>query len=144
MRGTPVWLASLSRPSRNHGGRLPTQLWSSDTVAESARLLRRVIGPAGDPDRERLFRMNVTLCLHRACTDAELASAPDWFRQAEPIDLAGGPIAVLWESESGAPSTRPCDRPTQIPLDPRHPLLWYPQDCGSCPSCRARLVAREA
>jgi hypothetical protein len=138
MNGTPVWLCSMSRRSTTTGDILATGLWSPETVRASTALLRRVLGPAGDASRERLFRMNVTLCLHRAISEAEDAALPASFHAAAPIDLAGGPVEVLWESEPGSASTRPCAAPGRHPLDPRNPLLWVPLDCGRCEPCRAR------
>lgn len=82
--------------------------------------------------------MNVTTCLHRAASAEDLARVPDWFHTADPTDLAGGPVEVLWENEEGAPSTRPCHHPEQIPLDRHNPLLWVPGDCGRCEPCLAR------
>src|SRR5262245_37115967 len=138
MRGRPVWLVSLSRRSPLRGGRLATSLWSERTMSDSIDLLRRVLGPAGDPEHERIFRMQVTLCIPRALTADEVERLPDYFHEAEPIDLAGGPVEVLWESEPGLPSTMPCRDPERIPIDPRNPLLWFPSDCGRCEPCRAR------
>jgi hypothetical protein len=112
-------------------------------MAESWALLRRCVGPAGNPNRERIFRMNVTVCLHRAATAEDLAQVPAWFHTAEPTDLAGGPVAVLWENEEGSLSTRPCQNPERIPLDRANPLLWFPGDCEQCPPCLARLAVQE-
>src|SRR5262245_6922702 len=145
MHGTPVWLASLSRQSTLVQNKpLATSLWTDQTRAASAALLRRVLGPAGNPARERIFRMQVTLCLHRAITPEEYAQTPAWFKTAAPVDLAGGPVEVLWESEAGSLSTQPCRNPTRQPLDPRDPLLWLPYDCGQCDTCQARLLAQDA
>jgi hypothetical protein len=143
MGGTPVWLASLSRRGRSGPKPIATPLWSAATIQESAGLLRRVLDPAGDPTRERLFRMNVTLCLHRACTPEEVASLPAWFHDAPPIDLAGGPVEILEETEPGLPTTRPCLNPVHIPLYPNDTLLWLPGPCGTCPPCRARQALTE-
>lgn len=109
-------------------------------MRESCDLLRRVLGPAGNPERERIFRMNVTLCIHRAITDEELLRLPDWFHAAQPTDLAGGPVEIMFETEDSGPSTKPCDNPIRHSLDPRNPLLWFPGDCGDCESCRARAA----
>jgi hypothetical protein len=119
---------------------LATGLWTEATMQQSFDLLRRVLGPAGNPARERIFRMNVTLCLHRAISDEELEQLPDWFHAAQPTDLAGGPIEILYETEDSGPSTKPCASPVRIPLDRTNPLLWFPGDCGACESCRARAV----
>jgi hypothetical protein len=145
MNGTPVWLASLSRRSPITGDILATPLWSERTMQSSLALLRRVLGPAGNAARERAFRMQITACLHRALTDDEVAGLPASFHAAEPIDLAGGPVEVLYETEPGRPSTRPCVRPERRRLDDRGSLLWYPVDCGGCEPCRARAAhARRA
>lgn len=138
MNGSPVWLASISKASPLRGGRLATPLWTPQTMQESWAWLRRLVGPAGDPSRERIFRMNVTVCMHRAATAEDLLRVAPWFHEAEPSDLAGGPVEVLWESEPGLPSTRPCHDPGRRPLDPTNRLLWLPLDCGRCPPCLAR------
>jgi hypothetical protein len=141
MRGQPVWLASISRHSPLSNKKImATVLWTRPVRDASAALLRRLVGPAGDATRERLFRMNVTMCLHRALTDEEVDSLPPSFHTDPPTDLAGGPVEVLWESEPGWPSTRPCQRPTRHLLNPREPLLWLPIDCGDCEPCRARAA----
>jgi hypothetical protein len=138
MLGQPVWLASLSRKSGITGGRLSTSVWSEQTMRESMALLRRVLGPAGDPSRERIFRMQITLCIHRAITQAELEALPDYFHRDPAVDLAGGPVEILFETERGSESTMPCHAPKRLPLDPTNKLLWFPLDCGACPPCRAR------
>lgn len=107
---------------------------------EAERWLLRLLGPAGDDSRERLFRMNVTLCLHRALTDEEVDQLPRSFHEAEPIDLAGGPVEILRETEEGLETTKPCHTPSKIALDPRDVLLWFPGDCGTCPPCLARAA----
>jgi hypothetical protein len=144
MCGTPVWLCSISRQSPLTGGRLSTQVWSPETMKQSIALLRRVVGPAGNADRERIFRMQITTCLHRALTPDEIDRLPDWFHQAEPIDLAGGPVEILYETEPGLPSTRPCHNPTRYRIDEQNPLLWVPLDCKQCGPCIARLALQEA
>lgn len=135
MLGQPVWLASVSW--RQRGSIVNTANWGPK-CERGEQILRQAIGPLGDRRRERLFRMNVTLCLHRAMTDAEVASLPPYFASDPPTDLAGGPVEVLWESELGAPSTRPCAEPRQALTDWRRPDLWVPMDCGVCSSCQAR------
>lgn len=140
MYGQPVWLASVSRRAPLMGNRtISTTLWSDKTRAEMTELLRRVVGPAGNVERERIFRMNITLCIHRALTTAEVDSLPPYFHSDEPTDLAGGPVEVLWENEEGALSTKPCAHPHRQYIDPRDPLLWIPLDCGVCDTCTARL-----
>ena len=140
MRGQPVWLASMSRRGRLSDHPIATGLWDRAMRNESAAMLRRVLGDAGDASRERLFRMNVTLCLHRALTEAEVVSLPPSFHEAPPIDLAGGPIEILWESEEGELTTRPCVRPIRRPLYPGDFQLWLPIDCGRCDPCVARAA----
>ena len=108
MNGTPVWLCSISRRSTLVRDKpIATGLWTKQTIDESAALLRRLLGPVGNPARERLFRMNVTLCLHRALTAEEVAALPSYFHEDPAQDLAGGPIEILSESEPGLPSTMP-------------------------------------
>src|SRR4051812_20264218 len=125
MRGSPVWLASLSRRSPISGKRLSTQVWDARTMDDSIALLRRILGPAGDASRERIFRMQITLCIHRALSIDEIAALPDWFHTDGGTDLAGGPVEIIWESEEGQLSTRPCERPIRHPLDKTNPLLWF-------------------
>lgn len=144
MRGSPVWLASVSRRSlivRNKS--ISTQLWERKTRDDMEANLLRLLGPAGNPARERLFRMNVTMCLHRALTVAEVQALPAYFHVGEPVDLAGGPIEVLRETEEGWETTKPCHNPIRQALDPRDPLLWIPVDCGDCPPCQARSALRD-
>jgi hypothetical protein len=138
MRGSPVWLASISRRPQGRREALSTQVWSPSTMQDSVDLLRRILGPAGNPDRERIFRMQVTLCIHRALTDAEVAALPDSFHAAEATDLAGGPVEILFETEDSGPSTRPCLNVKRLPLSRTDPLLWFPGDCGDCVPCLAR------
>jgi len=142
MDGQPVWLASLSR-RRPNGRFVYVPDWSGPQRRDAERLLRTVLFGVGDPTRERLFRMNVTLCLHRAATDAEVAAQPAWFLEAPGCGLAGGPVEVLAESVPGALSTKPCERPIREPFD-RHPHGWLPVGCGECGPCRARDEAARA
>lgn len=139
MSGTPVWLASLSRRSSVTGEPIPTGRWSPRDRADAEATLRRVLGGVGDARRERLFRMNVTLCLHRAVNDEEWVALPSAFHETRAVGFAAGaPIEVLWESEPGSPSTRPCAAPQQHRLGFRDPDLWLPVDCGRCGPCLAR------
>jgi hypothetical protein len=115
--------------------------WAPAVRFEAEAGLRAALDGVGDPTRERLFRMNVTLCLHRAATDAEVAGQPDWFLTHPACGLAGGPVEVLWENTPGADSTKPCRSPRKMVLPGvKDPLLWIPQDCGRCKSCRARAT----
>lgn len=139
MAGQPVWLASLSRWNGPEAPLL-TADWSRTQIVQGAQLIDRILDGVGDRTRERLFRMNLTLCKHRACTDAEVAGLPPSWQDTKATHLAGGPIEVLWETEEGAPSTRPCEQPVRIPLG----RTWLPDDCGECATCLARTAAVEA
>jgi len=112
--------------------------WSPSQRRDAERLLRRLLDGVGDTTRERLFRMNVTLCLHRAATDAEVTAQPPWFLQAPGYGLAGGPVEVLSETVPGSPSTRPCIAPSRHVLEAGNPHAWIPVDCGQCEPCHAR------
>jgi hypothetical protein len=94
----------------------------------------------GDPKRERLFRMNVTLCLHRVTTDAE-AEYLRVLTFGEADGLAGGPVEVIWSRGLAlSDSCRPCEHPGRMLPDPRRPDLWIPTDCAECGPCRARAA----
>lgn len=140
MNGQPVWLASVSR-MRPNGKTLYVPEWTQPQLRDATRQLRQVTAGIGNQKRERLFRMNVTLCLHRAATDEEVAGQPEWFLKSPGNGLAGGPVEVLWETEPGAQSTKPCESPKRYMLDARNPHSWIPTDCGQCPPCMARRAA---
>jgi hypothetical protein len=137
MNGQPVWLASISR-IRNNGTRFYVPEWSESQLRDAERRLRLVVDGVGDVTKERLFRMNVTLCLHRAATDAEVAAQPDWFLKAPGCGLAGGPVQVLSETIAGSLSTKPCEAPRKQVIDRYSVHGWIPVDCGACEPCRAR------
>lgn len=105
------------------------------------KLLRETVAGVGNSARERLFRMNVTLCLHRAATDEEVAAQPPWFLTAPGNGLAGGPVQVLNETEEGSQSTKPCFNPVRYVIDRDSPHGWIPTDCGQCEPCLAREAA---
>jgi len=140
MNGTPVWLCSISRPNPFRPARLPTNRWTAGQVAEGIDLLRAALGPAGNPARERVFRMQVTLCLHRAASADEVAALACTFDASNAIDIAGGPVEILEETEAGSPSTRPCLDMGRHHFDRGDRDLWVPVDCGACPPCRARRL----
>lgn len=140
MDGQPVWLASISRMKPN-GRTVYVPQWSAERRREAERLLRNVVVGVGDPTRERLFRMNVTLCLHRAATNEEVAAQPDWFLTAPGNGLAGGPVEVLSETVVGAASTKPCRSPRRYEIEKANPFAWIPIDCGGCEPCEARHFA---
>jgi hypothetical protein len=144
MDGVPVYLVSLSR--RDFGGKIiPASTWSAHAIKLYSDLMRSVIAGLGDESRERIFRMNVTLCLHRALTEAEILALPEYFHTDPPIDIAGGPVKIIWENTPGSPSTRPCENPIRDYETFRgHPELWIPEDCGQCGPCLARARIMEA
>jgi len=137
MNGQPVWLASISR-FRPTGRRLYVPEWSASQLREAEKQLRLLVDGVGDVSRERLFRMNITLCLHRAATDAEVAAQPSWFLNAPGCGLAGGPVAVLSETVAGSASTKPCLQPRKHVIDATSVHGWIPVDCGRCEPCLAR------
>lgn len=142
MDGQPVWLASLSRRNPGTGVPIATGRWADAWAQRGPALLREALTGRGDVSRERLFRMNLTLCLHRALTDDEVAGLPAYFHTDPACDLAGGPVEVVWENVRGRMSTRPCVKPRRMVLDPRQPELWVPEDCGQCQPCLARSASR--
>jgi len=139
MNGQPVWLASVSRKSVITDRFNPVTRWTPDELREARLLIFDVLKGVGNRRRERLFRMNATLCLHRALTDDEVRLLPGGCTFT-PVNLAGGPVEVMWESEPGGDSTRPCVKPIRQPFpgEPYDPDLWLPGDCGRCAPCRAR------
>jgi hypothetical protein len=140
MNGDPVWLASISKTSLLTGDFAYVPEWSPETFATAERLLLDALAGAGNPARERLFRMNVTLCLHRALSTAEVAALPPRFYADGGSGLAGGPVAILRETERGGNSTLPCEAPLRQRLPGSRSVAygWLPRDCGSCEPCRAR------
>lgn len=140
MKGQPVWLASISR-IRPNGKTVYVPEWSPSQLRSGEKALRELLIGVGNTSRERLFRMNVTLCLHRAATDAEVAEQPFWFLSAPGNGLAGGPVQVLSETEVGSASTRPCLNPRKYVIDRTSPHGWIPCDCGQCEPCFARAAA---
>lgn len=141
MQGQPVWLVSVSRKSIITGRFVPVVRWTPEQMSEARTLIGDVLRGVGDRRRERLFRMNVTLCLHRALTDDEVAALPGGCAFTS-VNLAGGLVEVLWESEPGSDSTKPCEVPIRQPFpgEPFDPDLWLPIDCQKCGPCRARMA----
>ena len=94
----------------------------------------------GDVSRERLFRMQVTLCLHRAVTEEECSDLKRRWGSLDGRAVAGGPVEVLRSrGVSEAPSAQPCRSPRKNLLPgARDPRLWIPGDCGECEPCLAR------
>lgn len=102
------------------------------------RLLRLVLNGLGDTRWERLFRMNFTLNQQRGLSDQEIARLPEWWKRLPAIHIAGGPVQVYWERgvPPGLLSASPCENPGKRWLEPK---IWFPIDCGKCPSCLARI-----
>lgn len=143
MDGRPVWLASVSRRDVL-GNIVPTGEWPMAMRNKAERLLKEILRGAGDPSRERLFRMNVTLCLHRGLTEAEEAGLPDWWHAAPAVDLAGGAVEVLRSrGTSGRPAQQPCENPGRELPPSYDPRLWIPVDCAECAPCLDRAAIRE-
>lgn len=139
MEGRPVWLASISVWWQ--GAVVPTGIWTPDTPAREAALsiLRdELLDGVGDPSRERLFRMNVTLCMHRGLSEQE----EEKIGPGEAVHLAGGPVELLWEhGVTASPAAMPCENPGRIPLpNSIEHGLWIPEDCGKCEPCKARAA----
>lgn len=136
MDGRPVWLASCSL--RRNDRLVATGRYSQQQRYRAMLRCSELLAEVGDLARVRLFRMNITVCLHKALTDAEVeALVPSW-SCGRGRDIAGGPVEVLWETVPGAESTRPCHAPARQIIAPARPDLWLPLDCGKCPPCLAR------
>lgn len=140
-----MWLASLSKHDQR--GRIigtGDWCWRTRELREAEQELRRALEGVGDPSMERLFRMNITLCLHRAVSAEEAARLPAEWDEA-PGGLAGGPIEVLWQhGVPDLPQTKPCEAPTREVIDASRPDLWLPGDCGICAPCLGRAAIRPA
>lgn len=135
MDGWPVWLASLSMRDRN-GNIIPTARWGDIRLGRAQHSIDTLLEGLGDRGRERSFRMCITLCRHRALSEAEADQLPEDWWTTPAVDLAGGPVEVLWHR--GVPeslSTQPCTNPTRIPMGIG---LYLPEDCGTCEPCGAR------
>lgn len=130
-----MWLASVSYwPG---GQPLLTGDYTPFLRKRAYRLLRQYLAGVGDERWGRFFRMNLTFCLHRGLSDAEIATLPKSWEENPPVHLAGGPIEVFWSKgvAPGVLSCNPCENPTRHYVTP---TIWLPYDCGECPPCRAR------
>jgi hypothetical protein len=89
--------------------------------------------------------MNITMCLHRACSPREREQLPRSFYD-DLGGLAGGPVEILRvRGLSPRAAALPCEAPGHELIDPSRPDLWLPVDCRKCEPCRARLaIEREA
>lgn len=137
MGGWPVWLASVSR--RRDGQIVPTGDWKH-RFDWAYRKFRMLLNGVGDERYERMFRMNVTLCIQRAMTRDEVAAMPaSW--HADLFGMAGGPVELVWEKGiTVCDSCKPCENPAKsTDAYPERPDLWIPIDCGRCRPCRARM-----
>lgn len=151
MQGRPVWLASVSRRESN-GRIIPNTRWDRVAKKKATRFLDTLLLGIGDERHGwRLFRMNITYCLHRAVSDDELDQLPTTWR-GEGTALAGGPVAVLGSGNCEVrPSVLPCVSPTKVALpgmkltlDGFDPDLWFPMDCGKCAPCEDRAAIEQA
>lgn len=139
MGGWPVWLASASLRDR-YGKIRPAKDWDDETTARVSETLDVCLDGVGDPEHEREFRMCITLCRHRAVTDAEFEALPEWWHQADAVDIAGGPVQVRWvKNVPETPAGQPCENPGKQYIGDG---LWFPEDCGLCGPCRARASCR--
>ena len=136
-----MWLASASY--RDEQDNIATGDWTEPQRKRAENALHNVLLRVGNPHRERLFRMNITLCLHRACTEKEKSALPHNFWQGQG-GLAGGPIELLRTTGlPPRPAALPCEKPERHLIDRTRPDLWLPIDCGQCPPCVARAAIRE-
>lgn len=137
MDGQPVWLASYSLRQAN-GTAVSTGDFNRQQRRRAERVLLDVLKGVGDGRQERLFRMCLTTCIHRAATAQEVAGFPLACRGKRSRFLAGGPLEILRESKPGRPSTQPCHAPGKVQLEPG---IFFPIDCGDCPPCLGRIEA---
>lgn len=140
-----MWLASVSRRDRT-GAIVPASTWGLGVRNKAEKILLEVLRGVGDRSRERLFRMNITLCLHRGMTEKEEDGLPEWWHDACAVDPAGGGVEIFRSrGTSDRPSVMPCLRPTRTyPPGCTDERLWIPIDCGECEPCRDRILVREA
>ena len=135
MDGRPVWLASVSKRSKN-GRIIGTERWGNGVRRAAIDIAHRTLGELGEPTMERGFLMCATLCFHRGASDEEIAALPHG-----PGGLAGPPFdQVIYETEQCPPagvSFTPCDKRTYRPLG-RNGLRLPVDECGECESCQAR------
>jgi hypothetical protein len=137
-----VWLASVSLFDKK-SKLISSNAWNARQMRHAQNLIDQALEGIGDNTRERRFRMCITLCCHRGVRDDELAAIPQWWHDAEAVDIAGGPLEVL--SSCGVaeiPSAMPCYNPGKQPIARGRPDLWIPVDCGVCPPCMARKAVR--
>lgn len=120
------------------GSIVPTERWTPAQRRETEGVLSEILDRCGDPGRERVVRMSITLSIYRACRDDELTKLPSAFFQDPPVHMFGGAIEIIRESEPAVESAKPCEQPGRRMLGARYPDLWIPIDCGTCGPCQAR------
>lgn len=141
----------MSRRVPLTGEIIPTGEWVGRPALfnRTLQVLKDVLRGVGDTAFERVFRMNATLCIHRAMTLDEMVSLPAWWREAPAVGIAGPAVEVLSSrGASGRPAQQPCENPrrTVPPIPGYDPRLWIPEGCGVCEPCvdRARVRERDA
>lgn len=131
-----MWLASFSL--RKLGFQVASEHYTPDEIVDAEKQLLRVLRGVGDKSRQKFSRHVGSFSIQRACTEAEINGLPRSFHQAG-WGYFGGPIEVLWHTGFELlPSSLPCVSPGRI-QSPANPHLWYPEDCGECGPCLARL-----
>jgi len=151
MQGRPVWLASISKRNTKTGQIIPNTRWPAWVKDKAKRTLWQTLKGAGDMNQGwRMFRMNITYCLHVAVSDHELELLPGVWQDQPGGALAGGPVAVLDSGNCGtSPSVLPCENPGReaLPLSGDQmvtdPDMWFPRDCGLCEPCLDRIRIEE-
>ena len=131
-------------------GLYPTREWSSTERKAAWKVLRAALTGVGDGARwERMFRMDVTMCLHRGLSDEEMERLPT--RGCPTSHLAGGPVEVFYSRgiPDGLLSCDPCDNPQGQRLagpNHKHPNPWdlyVYEDCRFCGPCLQRMQIAE-
>lgn len=136
-----MWLVSVSHSKA--GEPVPTGEWVRDipryVIAQD--IIDRVLLGRGDEGKQRGFRMNLTLCRHRVLSAAEIDGLPESWKRVPPVDIAGGPVEVMFETPDmpTTPATKPCENPGREFMDGLDPArFWIPIDCGACTPCQHR------
>lgn len=146
MSGRPVWLASMARRAAN-GLIIPALKWSPGQRRKAMARLRGELAGVGNPSMERCFIMCITMCMHRALSDDEVAALPAEWKRAPALDVAGGPIKILYAKGcTDVPSMLPCEHYLKREIDGTDfegDPLWIPEECGKCGPCLARDAAHE-
>ena len=141
MSGEPVWLASVSL--RRKGRIKATGDWTRRQFLDAEACVNHALVGAGNNNRERAFRMNITFCVHRALSEDEQARLPSSWQDAVG-GLAGPPVEILWSRGiEHTLASMPCRSPLWLVVDANRPDLRVPEGCGACDVCRAREAAVE-